>query len=114
MAIVFVILQSFLLVAMGFGGAGKIAGSKNWVDIFDSLKLPQWFRVVTGVVQLAGAAGLVIGYWNKEVAVWAGLLLAFTMFVGFLSHFRVKHSVGQAVPALILTLVGAALIVVQA
>ena len=68
MYIVFVILQSFLLVSMTFGGASKLAGSKNFVEMFDSLKLPQWFRVVTGIVQLAGAAGLVIGYWYMEVA----------------------------------------------
>jgi uncharacterized membrane protein YphA (DoxX/SURF4 family) len=114
MYIVFVILQSFLLVAMGFGGANKLAGSINFVEMFESLKLPQWFRVVTGFVQLAGAAGLVIGYWNREVAVWAGIWIGITMLVGCLSHFRVKHPVGQAVPAFVITLIAAALVVVQA
>lgn len=57
MYIVFLVLQSFLLVAMTFGGATKLTGSKNFVDMFDSLRLPQWFRVVTGIVQLIGAAG---------------------------------------------------------
>jgi uncharacterized membrane protein YphA (DoxX/SURF4 family) len=114
MYIIFVILQSFLLVAMSFGGATKLTGSKNFVEMFESLKLPQWFRVVTGIVQLVGAAGLVIGYWDREVAVWAGIWLGFTMLVAFLLHLRVKHPVGQAVPALILTCIAAALIAVQA
>jgi DoxX-like family len=73
MNIVFVILQSFLLVAMAFGGASKLAGAKNFVDMFDSLRLPQWFRVVTGLVQLAGAVGLAVGYWKPEAAAWAGI-----------------------------------------
>lgn len=114
MNIVFVILQSFLLVSMTFGGASKLAGSKNFVEMFDSLKLPQWFRVVTGLVQLVGAAGLVIGYWNREAAVWAGIWIGVTMLVACLSHFRVKHPASQAVPAFVITLIAAALIVVQA
>lgn len=114
MYIVFVILQSFLLVTMTFGGATKLTGSKNFVDMFDSLRLPQWFRVVTGIVQLAGAAGLVIGYWDREVAAWAGIWIGFTMLVACLSHFRVKHPVGQAMPSLFITLIAVALVIVQA
>ncbi|MBB6731429.1 DoxX family protein [Cohnella zeiphila] len=114
MNIVFVVLQSFLLVAMAFGGASKLAGGKNFVEMFDSLQLPQWFRAVTGVVQLAGAAGLVIGYWDREVAAWAGIWIGITMLVACLSHLRVKHPVSQAVPAFVITLIAAALVVVQA
>ena len=113
MYIVFVILQSFLLVAMTFGGATKLAGSKNFVDMFDSLRLPQWFRVVTGLVQLAGAAGLVVGYWDREVAAWAGIWLGVTMLVAVLSHLRVKHPIGQAAPALLLTVIATVLAVAQ-
>src|SRR3981081_3014173 len=63
MIIISVILQSFLLVSMTFGGGGRLAGAKSFVEMFESIELPQWFRVVTGLVQLTGAAGLVIGYW---------------------------------------------------
>lgn len=69
MYIIFVILQSFLLVSMAFGGGSKLAGGKNFIEMFESLELPQWFRVVTGLVQQAGAAGLVIGYWNPAAQV---------------------------------------------
>lgn len=113
MNIVLVVLQSFLLVAMAFGGANKLLGTKNFVEMFASLKLPQWFRVVTGLVQLVGAAGLVIGYWKPEVAAWAGIWLGVTMLVAVLAHFRVKHPVGSAGPALLLTLIAAGVFVVQ-
>ncbi|RKP58237.1 DoxX family protein [Cohnella endophytica] len=112
MTIIFVILQSFLIVSMTFGGVTKLTGSKNFVEMFDSLKLPQWFRVVTGFVQLTGAAGLVVGYWYPAVAAWAGIWIGITMLVAFLSHLRVKHPVGQAIPALVITLIAAALVVV--
>ncbi|WP_127529900.1 DoxX family protein [Paenibacillus kobensis] len=113
MYILFVILQSFLLVSMSFGGATKLTGSKNFVEMFESLRLPQWFRVVTGIVQLIGAAGLVIGYWDRGVAAWAGIWIGVTMLVACLSHFRVKHPVGQAVPAFVITVIAAVLVAVQ-
>lgn len=113
MNIVFVILQSFLLVAMAFGGASKLAGAKNFVDMFDSLRLPQWFRVVTGLVQLVGAVGLAVGYWKPEAAAWAGIWIGITMLAACLSHFRVKHAIGAAVPAFVITLIAAALAVVH-
>ncbi|TJY39581.1 DoxX family protein [Cohnella pontilimi] len=114
MYIIFIILQSFLLVSMAFGGGSKLAGSKNFVEIFESIRLPQWFRVVTGLVQLVGAAGLVIGYWYPAAAAWAGIWIGITMLVACLSHIRVKHPVGKAVPALVITLIATALVIVHA
>jgi len=114
MIILFVILQSFLLVSMAFGGGSKLAGSKNFVEMFDSLRLPQWFRVVTGLVQLAGAVGLIIGYWQPAAAAWAGIWIGVTMLVACLTHFRVKHPASQAVPAFVITLIATTLVVVHA
>ncbi|WP_373232726.1 DoxX family protein [Cohnella sp.] len=113
MYIIFIVLQSFLLVSMAFGGGSKLAGAKNFVEMFDSLKLPQWFRVITGLVQLAGAAGLVIGYWYPLVAAWAGIGIGITMLVACLSHFRVKHPVGSAMPAFVITLIAATLVAIK-
>lgn len=110
---IFVIIQSFLIVSMTGAGVSKLAGAKSFVEMYETLKLPQWFRVVTGLVQLAGAAGLIIGYWYPEVAAWAGIWIGITMLVACLSHLRVKHPVGQAIPALVVTLIAAALVVVH-
>ncbi|CAI6084121.1 DoxX family protein [Cohnella sp. JJ-181] len=113
MNIVLIVLQTFLIFPMGFGGATKLTGSKNFVEMFDSLRLPQWFRVVTGIVQIVGAVGLIIGYWKPGVLLWAGIWIAFTMLVAVLAHIRVKHPASSAVPALFITLVAVALIVVN-
>ncbi|MGO4268849.1 DoxX family protein [Paenibacillus sp. TAF58] len=113
MNIIFIIIQSFLLVSMAFGGGSKLAGAKNFVEMFESLKLPQWFRVLTGLVQLVGAAGLVIGYWNPAAAVWAGIWIGITMLVAFFLHFRVKHPIGNAIPAFVITLIAASLVIVH-
>ncbi|MBM7564880.1 putative membrane protein [Paenibacillus sacheonensis] len=110
----FVILESFLIVSMTFGGASKLTGAKAFVEMFDKLGLPQWFRVVTGVVQLAGAAGLVFGYWYPSVGAWAGIWLGVTMLVGCLLHFRVKHPIGEAVPSFVLTSIATIMILMHA
>ncbi|CAN7655958.1 hypothetical protein LJR153_005079 [Paenibacillus sp. LjRoot153] len=45
MHILTIIFHSWLLFSMAFFGGSKIAGAKHQVDLFDSIKLPQWFRV---------------------------------------------------------------------
>ncbi|MDR7235863.1 putative membrane protein YphA (DoxX/SURF4 family) [Neobacillus drentensis] len=54
--------------------------------------MPQWFRVVTGLVELAGAILLIVGYWVPTSAMAGALLLARTGVGGILTHIRVKDS----------------------
>ncbi len=72
------------------------------VNNFTRLQLPQWFRVVTGTVQLIGAAGLAVGYFYSHWAMIAGLWLAVTMAGAILAHVRVKDGIKQMMAALIL------------
>ncbi|MGP4039739.1 DoxX family protein [Gracilibacillus sp. D59] len=95
------ILQSLLAAYFVFSGCAKVLGAKYWTDIFDNLKLPQWFRIVSGIVQLIGAVTLIIGYWYGGVVVWAGIWLGITMLVACLAHLRVKDTFGKMSPALV-------------
>ncbi|MCD9021971.1 DoxX family protein [Cohnella silvisoli] len=101
MHIVAIVIQSWLLVWMSFQAVSKIAGAKIQVELFETIRLPQWFRIVTGVIQLIGCAGLVIGYWYPGMAAWAGVWLGITMVFAILSHFRVKEPVAKAIPAIV-------------
>jgi uncharacterized membrane protein YphA (DoxX/SURF4 family) len=51
-----------LLVAFSFAGAGwlKISGAPVMVDMFATIGVGQWFRVVVGALEIAGAIGLLI------------------------------------------------------
>lgn len=100
MHIVSIVIQSWLLLWMGFQAISKLAGQKMQVELFETIRLPQWFRIVTGFVQLIGCAGLVIGYWYPGVAAWAGVWLGVTMVFAWFSHARVKEPVAKAIPAL--------------
>lgn len=106
MAVMSIILQSLLVLYYVFSGIAKVVGAKYWVDIFNNLKIPQWFRIVTGLVQLVGAAVLVVGYWNADAIVWGGIWLGITMLVALLAHIRVKDAIGKTMtPVVFLALI---------
>jgi uncharacterized membrane protein YccC len=90
------------MVIFLFSGVGKVCGSLPHVQNFNRLHLPQWFRVVTGAVQLIGAGGLAVGFFNSHWATTAGIWLALTMFGAVLAHVRIKDSFKQMAAAVIL------------
>lgn len=102
MEVVSIVLQSLLILAFLGSGLSKIAGAKMHVDNFNSWRLPQWFRVVTGLVQVVGVIALVIGFWEPSWAAAAGLWLGVTMLGGILVHIRVKDPIQKTFPAIIL------------
>lgn len=101
MHILSIVLQSWLLFSMAFFGVSKLAGAKHQVELFDTIKLPQWFRVVTGIVQVVAGIGLIIGYWYPGIAGWTGIGIGVMMLVACVSHFRVQHPIGKVIPALL-------------
>ncbi|TYP74117.1 DoxX family protein [Paenibacillus methanolicus] len=114
MYILTVILQGWLLFSMGFFGGSKIAGAQHQVELFESIKLPQWFRVFTGCVQIAGCIGLLIGYWYPEVAAWSAIFIGIMMLAALLSHLRVKHPIAKMIPALLNLVIAIAVVLLYA
>lgn len=105
MEILTYILQGILVILFLFAGFGKVTGNQLHVEAFNHLRLPQWFRVVTGIVELAGAALLIIGYWASTFATAGALIFAITGVGGTLSHFRVKDSFKDTAMIIFLTIV---------
>jgi len=99
------VMQGILGVLFLSVGIQKILSDQLQVDIFKSLKLPQWFRVVTGCVELVGVVGLIIGFWLPWVLVMAGLWFAVTMLIGMIAHVRVKDPFSKSAPAFMLLVV---------
>lgn len=108
MHIVSIVVQSWLLLWMFYQAVSKLSGQKIQVELFESIRLPQWFRVVTGVVQLVGCAALIAGYWIPGFAAWAGLFFGLMMIVAGLSHIRVKEPFAKLAPALVTFVIAAA------
>ncbi|SHE89626.1 DoxX-like family protein [Seinonella peptonophila] len=108
-----IVLQSLLIAYFLFSGTSKVLGVKYWVDIFQEIKLPQWLRTITGVVQLIGAIGLIIGYWQDWLVAWSGLWLTINLFFAVLAHIRVKDSIGKTMPAITFFVLLAALVLIH-
>lgn len=107
------VLQVILVVLFISVSLQKIMGHQLQVDIFKNLKLPQWFRLVTGWVELVGVVGLIIGFWLSWVVVIAGVWLGITMLVGMIAHIRVKDPLSKSTPAFVLLVISITLSVLN-
>jgi hypothetical protein len=87
-----------ILVALAFLAAGlaKLAGVPMMTGIFDTIGLGQWFRYVTGAIEVIGGILVLI----PSLAAFGGLLLACTMAGGVITHLTVLP--GSPIPAVIL------------
>ena len=90
------IVQGLLAAAFLAAGGAKLAGVPMMVQIFDQIGMGQWFRVVTGLVEVIGAVALVVPGFAALGAAWLGA----TMFFAVLTHLFILHS--SAMPALVL------------
>ncbi|MDQ6423543.1 DoxX family protein [Paenibacillus sp. LHD-117] len=100
--IVAIVLQTVLALAFLMAGLGKIAGAKMHVEGFKQWGLPQWFRIVTGIVEFASAAALIVGYWEPSWTAAGALAIAITAVGGVMVHLRAKDSFKQAMPIIVI------------
>jgi len=97
-------LRGLLTLAFAAAGLAKLAGADMMVATFDAVGVGQWFRYVTGLIEVAGA--IVLWLPGKQVA--AAALLGATMVGAVLAHLFILGP--SAVPAVILGLICAAVI----
>ena len=90
------VVQGLLAAAFLAAGGAKLAGVPMMVQIFDQIGFGQWFRIVTGIVEVVGAIALLIPGFAALGAAWLGA----TMFFAVLTHLFILP--GSPVPALVL------------
>ena len=90
------VLQGVVAAVFFAAGAAKVAGIPYMVNLFEQIGFGQWFRIVTGVVEIVGALALVY----PGLASIGGLWLGFTMICAVATHLIVLHT--TPVPAVIL------------
>lgn len=74
--------------------------SPRLIKEFERYGLPQ-FRILTGILQLFGAAGLVLGLFYPWLGVIAAAGLTILMMAGFVTRIKIKDSLLQTLPSFI-------------
>src|SRR5580658_7505606 len=97
------VLRALVGLAFLAAGGAKLAGAPPMVAIFAVIGVGQWFRILTGVLEVAGALGLFI----PRATFYAALLLAGVM--AWAVGFHLVMLGGNPVPALVLLLLSGAI-----
>ena len=94
--IVLWILQILAAATFFLAGGSKLSGVAPMVEMFDKIGLGQWFRYLTGGLEVTGAILLLI----PTTEVLGGVLLVMTMVGAIATHLFVLG--GSPVPAIVL------------
>src|SRR5260221_12787834 len=73
------ILQGLLAAAFLAAGGAKLAGVPTLVQLFDQIGAGQWLRIVTGLVEVAGAVALLGPGFARLGAPRLGATMCFTV-----------------------------------
>ena len=105
-AMPYIVLAIRAVVSLAFLAAGlaKLAGVQMMVETFEAIGWGQWFRYLTGVIEVGSVALL---WMPGRQWIGAGLLVC-TMFCAVLFHILVLGP--SAVPAIVLGLLSAVLL----
>ena len=96
-ALVALWLTQIALAAMFvFAGGLKLTGAPDMVGLFDAVGIGQWFRYVTGSIEVVSAVALLVPSW----AAFGALLLIPTMAGAVFTHLFIVG--GSAAPATVL------------
>ena len=78
------------------------------VESMTKLKMPIRIIPALGIAKLAGAAGLMIGFSNDNLRIYAAFCLAVYFVLATWCHVRVRDTAVNTIPALVLCLVSIA------
>lgn len=90
------VLQIIAAAAFLTAGSLKLIGAPRMILIFDHIGVGQWFRYVTGAVEVTGGLALLF----PKTAAFGGLLLAATMICAIYTHLAIIG--GTPIPAAVL------------
>ncbi|MFJ7828381.1 DoxX family protein [Psychrobacillus sp. NPDC096623] len=105
-------LQGLLGLMFIMAGLGKIMGSKMHIEGFTKWGLPQWFRVVTGGIELGAAILLIVGFWNATSALIGAAILVAVGIGGVITHIRIKDSMKDTAMILVLGVLALVLLII--
>ena len=81
-------LQALVALTFVAAGSGKLLGSADMVALFDAIGIGQWFRYVTGSLEVLGALLLIV----PGTTAFGAVLLACVMAGAVVAHMTVLHT----------------------
>ena len=79
-----IVVAGIFLIA----GGSKLAGAAPMVDMFNAIGVGQWFRYVTGLIEVGSAILLLV----PSLAIVGAILLICTMVCAIIAHFTILHT----------------------
>jgi putative oxidoreductase len=95
------VVQGLLALAFVGAASGKLLSKPDMVGLYEAIGVGQWFRYVTGVLELTGAALIVI----PRTKFFGAALLSMIMVGATLTHVFILHNAPTA-PLVLLLLSG--------
>ena len=102
MSILIIIVQIVLGLLFLLIGSMTVARRKMFVENFRRFGYPQWFRIVTGSLEVLGGIGLLIGIWLPWLAELASAGLTLVMLGAFLTELRTREPLQKMVLPIVL------------
>jgi uncharacterized membrane protein len=107
MRILSIVLRIIVGIVFLAQGVMKLTGVQN--EWRDDLQVAPWFWALTGVIQLAGALGLLASLRFERLIVPSGLLFVFVMLGAIVQHVRIDDPVSHMLFPAVLLLLSAAI-----
>lgn len=101
-------LEVVSVAAFLFYGAACLFSDKL-VEEFERYRLARW-RALVGVLEIAGALGLIAGQWSVPLKIAAASGLFALMLCGLWARWRIRDPWYALLPALVLALVNLAIV----
>ncbi|MDF2535365.1 MAG: hypothetical protein K0R18_1524 [Bacillales bacterium] len=102
-----IVFKITLIVVFLSAGSGKLAGANIHIEDFKNWQLPQWFRILTGLVEILGAMILFISFWVKELEMFGALWFVGIGIGGIITHIRANDDMKDTFSIVILFLIAA-------
>ena len=113
MLVLSIIVQIALGILFTILATLSLIGTTKSKKKFQGLKVPVWFRYLTGFVQLTAGITMLVGIWNSNIAAFAGLWLAITMSMGVIMRLRIGETILAITPAIMIGALSIAVFVIN-
>ncbi len=103
---------SILLAAICFATAyADFTLKPQVVESLTHLKVPMRILPALGIAKIAGALGLLIGFANDDLRVYAALCLSIYFLLAIWFHLRVRDTLQGTAPAMVLCMLSIATLI---